>query len=318
MTKKAEKKTSAAKVKTAGIKAADFAPVGAEVLERARAEWRKTSALEMARKRQTLEFDEGPIGLAFVADQHLGNHGTDYDRAFGDAKVVSETDGLWAVSMGDIVDNFIIMKLAHARASSHITVPEEWALAKEYMTLLGPKLLAAVGGNHDFWTARLAGIDYFADMLAQVNPDALYDQDDSLITISVAGVKWRSRLRHKWQGNSIYNPTHGVERSHKWDQDFELGVGGHTHASGLARPFNAAGRDGLAVLCGSYKRVDHYARQSGFAKPNTSAAVVVIFDPVSQTMQGFNDLGLAVRTLTALRAHGKDRTAKGAGRKVRN
>lgn len=314
MTNKAQ---TAKNVKTAGLRAGDYAPMGAEVLERARAEWRRTANLERLRKQQMLEFDEGPIGLAFVADQHLGNHGTDYDRAFGDAEIIARTDGLWAVSMGDIVDNFIIMKLAHARAASHFSIPEEWALAKEYIKLLGPKLLAAVGGNHDYWTARLAGIDYFADMLEAINPDALYDQDDSLITIAVAGVKWRSRLRHKWQGNSIYNPTHGIERSHKWDHDFDLGVGGHTHASGLARPFNASGSNGLAVLCGSYKRVDHYARQRGFAKPNQSAAVVVIFDPVTQTMTGYSDLALAVRVLAALR-HEQIRDVKVAGRKLRN
>ncbi len=138
-------------------------------------------------------------------------------------------------------------------------------------------------------------------MLAAINPDVLYDQDDSLITVRVAGVQWRGRLRHKWMGNSIYNPTHGIERAHKWDQNFDFGVAGHTHVSGLARQFNAAGRDGLAVLCGSYKRVDHFARQVGFAKPNLSAAVTIIFDPTTQTMTGYNDLNLAVNVLRALR-----------------
>jgi hypothetical protein len=83
------------------------------------------------------------------------------------------------------------------------------------------------------------------------------------------------------------------------------GVGAHTHASGLARQFNNSGADGLALLCGSYKRVDKYAKQSGFPRPNASAAVAIIFDERTRTMQGFNDLQLAAQTLTALRAQVK-------------
>ena len=299
-----------------GVRVSDYTVDGAAVLVRAQQEWRRTADLEQRRAQQTLEFADGPIGIAQLADQHLGDHGTDYDRIFEDARLIAETDGLYAGTLGDVVNNFIILKLAHARAGSHITIPEELALAREYLRLIGPKLLYAVGGNHDWWTAKMAGIDYFADVLASVNPDVLYDQDDSHITLRVAGAAWRLRLRHKWRGNSIYNPTHGIERAHKWDHDFDLGVGAHTHESGLARPFNASGRDGLAVLCGSYKRVDHYARQSGFPKANPSAAVVVIFDPASGTMSGYTDVALAVRVLTALRRerHERRQTAKPAAR----
>jgi len=110
------------------------------------------------------------------------------------------------------------------------------------------------------------------------------------------------RVRHKWRGSSIYNPSHGIERAFKWDQDFEIGVGGHTHASGVVRSFNAAGSTGWAAMVGSYKRVDEFARRGGFAKANGSAAVALLFDEVSGRAVGFDDLGLCARVLTAMRS----------------
>ena len=277
-----------------------------DVLERARQQYQHTVQLEAQRASQIIRFDtDQPIGLALMADLHFGGPGTDVDRIMSDAALIAATDGLYCGFVGDMVDNFIVLKLAHARRDNRLSIPDEWALFRLLLRTVGSKLLLMIGGNHDYWTKSIAGIDYLADILASINPAALYDEDDARVTVEVGGVQWPGRLRHKWRGSSIYNDTHGIERTQKWDQDFVWGVGAHTHVSGLVRQFNAAGADGLALLCGAYKRVDVYARQVGFGKPNQSAAVMILFDPASGTMQGFNDLALSARVLTALRAHGQ-------------
>ena len=292
-------------VKITGLQARHYQRDTDEVLKEALKEWDRTQRREDKRAKQVIEFDRGPIGLALMADLHFGSPGTDYGRVFADAELIAKTEGMYAGTVGDLVDNFILAKLAHARRDNRLLIEDEWTLVKKFMSLIGPKLLLAVGGNHDYWTRLAAGIDFFTEILNGINPDALYDEDDSRVTIKIGAVSWPGRIRHKWRGASIYNETHGIERAGKWDHDFVWGVGAHTHVSGLARQFNNSGENGLALLCGAYKRVDKYARSHGFVKANQSAAVAIIFDERNGSMQGFNDLNLAARILTALRAYGR-------------
>jgi hypothetical protein len=146
--------------------------------------------------------------------------------------------------------------------------------------LAAPKLLACVAGNHDKWTAALSGIDYFREVWAEYAPDVLYDTDDLQVIVNVRGASYEWRLRHKWRGYSQYNPTHGIEKASMFDkgQRFDVGVGAHIHTAGLSRFFNNGGKTGLAVLCGTYKVFDEYAKTGGFPAPNNQQAQAIILD----------------------------------------
>lgn len=271
-----------------------------ELLEQMKGKWRKYEAMMRRKQNQSIAFDRSPVALVFVADVHLGNKGVDYDRLFREAEIIANTPGMWLISMGDLLDNFILPKMIHARFDNEVTPIGEWTLVKKYLGVVAPKLIASVNGNHEFWTTALTGIDYFKDVLERVNPDAIYDPDDALITLKVNAAEFPMRIRHLWQGNSIWNPTHGVERAAKFDGDFTIGIGGHTHASGLARQMNVAGKTGMAVLCGSYKAFDPYARQKGFAKPNGSTAVTLILSD-DGSIVGVDRLETAARMIKRLR-----------------
>lgn len=267
------------------------------ILENAIAQWRETEQKIIRRATQSISFDSGPICFAFAADLHLGDHGTNYPRVFDEADIIAKTPGMFVVTVGDMVNNFVIGKLRQARDESRIAISDEWVLTRRYLNSIAPKWLAAVAGNHDNWTNLLAGIDYFRDVAASIKPNLIYDSDDARIMVKVADVEYPIRIRHQWRGSSIYNPTHGIERAFTADHDFTLGVGAHTHVSGVARSFNASGENGLAVLCGSYKRFDMYAHRLGFPKPNRSTAVAVIFEPYAKTMIGCDNLEAAARIM---------------------
>ena len=142
-------------------------------------------------------------------------------------------------------------------------------------------------------TGKKACIDYAREKTAQAAPATIYDRDDARITIEVAGVRWPGRIRHKWLGKSIYNATHGIERAARFDQDFVWGVGAHDHRAGVARGFKMRGRSCLAVMCGTYKRIDGYARRGGYPMANESTAITTVFDPDSESMTGFESLEFA-------------------------
>lgn len=287
--------------KSRGVKASDYVIDEDDALKRAEAAHIGALDLESRRASQVIEFDTDRLfGVANLADIHAGSSGVDYPRLIRELELINRTPGLFATTVGDMVDNFILTKLAFARRDSRISIGDEWAITRKVLRLLVPKHLLAVGGNHDFWTKLMAGIDYFQSVLTSISPDTLYDTDDCRVLFKACGHEWPGRLRHKWRGSSIYNPTHGIERGYLFEYDFLWGVGAHTHASGVARTFNAGGRNGLAVLCGAYKRIDEYARQSGFPGANQSTAVVILFDPKTGGMMGVDNLQLAADILTAV------------------
>lgn len=281
-----------------GVTADEQLPNPKEVLQRASKRFAAIKTLMDRRAKQVIRFDRGPVGIVFVADNHIGNEGVDYDRMFNEAEIIASTPNLYVMQVGDLIDNFIVGKLMKVRMHTTISIPEEWALAKWYLDLLGPRLLGVCGGNHDAWTSAMSGIDVLRSTVASIRPGLLYNPDELQVTVDVAGKQWPILVRHKWQYNSVLNPTHGIERAFERNQakPFLLGVGAHTHVSGLVRQFNAGGRTGTAVLCGSYKIYDNYAQQLGAPTPNGSTAVTIIFHP-DHGLVGYDNLTLASEVL---------------------
>lgn len=258
------------------------APDPDEVWRKAEAVWHKQET-EAARKAdQVIRFNHGPACLVFMADLHLGGQGVDYPRIRREAELARDIPnaGVWLA--GDVIDNFIWGWAASIRQHTEITIPEERVLAKTVLDILGPRLIASVGGNHCGWSRKAAGIDVLRDLTARVRPDALYDTDDCTARVEVGPASVTVRVRHKWRGNSIYNATHGQERAARWDDDADIYVGAHTHTEGTARSFSVGGAKKLAVQLGAYKRIDDYARTNGFPKPDGSTAVAVIINERGQ------------------------------------
>ena len=260
--------------------------------------WRAALALSEKRKKviqkkknHQIIFEEGPVAIVFIADPHLGGRGVDYKRLDSDVTEILSTPAMYVCTVGDMVDNFIIGKLKDIRLGTPFTVSEEWALAKRVLRLLAPRMILSVSGNHDLWTYALTNIDYLSEIHQQLNPHILYAKYDHNVTITVGETSLDLRLRHQWRGSSIYNETHGIERAAKFDkgEHFDIGVGAHTHVSGLYRQFNNGGKTGHAIICGSYKFDDDFASKNGFSKPNEAAAVGVIIWP-DGTVLGSNSL----------------------------
>ena len=284
-------------VETHGVPAHQW-PDEDDVYRRACEEWERTNEHIRLRASQRLVYSHGPVCHVYSADWHLGGSGVDYPRLFGELELIADTPGMRLVLLGDLVNQFVIGRLRQARDNARLAICDEWALVRRALRIAGHKLDACIGGNHDGWAELLIGIDYFREVVASIRPDVLYDADDARVTLQIGDWEIPARFRHKWQGSSIYNDTHGIERAAKWDQDFLLGVGAHYHRGGLARPFLVGGKHGMAAVLGSYKRNDRYSRRGGFPKPGPDAAVAVMFDEETRTMTGFSNLEMAARFMS--------------------
>lgn len=265
-------------------------PDESAVVKRAFEEWRLVEKMQARRETQKIIFSSGPIALIQFADLHLGDGGVNYPRLWEETKLVANMPGAYVIVGGDVTNDFIIGSLRQARDEARFSIPDEWALFRAWLRIIAHKIKIAVAGNHNNWPKLLTGMDYFEDVLGDWVQDALYDPDEVVVDIIVGDFTQKHKIRHIWRGSSIYNDTHGVERSAKFDSAFDVGWASHTHASGLVRSFNVEGRTGWSMLSGSYKRVDTYARRRGFRKPNKATAVGLLIDPDERTCVGFDNL----------------------------
>lgn len=287
-----------------GVKAGEL-PDEEEVYQRALAQYRKARALADRKWRQSIVWNAPAVALVFVGDQHLGDPGTDLPRCFREAELIRDTPGMYAWLMGDLLNNFVIGRLRQARDNVALGICDEWALVRRYLRVIGPKVVGVTGGNHDHWSALLTGVDYFREVIAGIAPDVLYDSDDSRVALTVggreAGHTFKLRARHKWRGHSMWNVTHGQERSAHFDEDADIYVGAHTHAAGVARGFTMGGKSKLAMQCGSYKAhdIDAYSRREGFHMPNSTTAVTAILTERGDAT-GFESLDLAADVIEGL------------------
>jgi len=275
-----------------GIRREDYEPDEDEVYETALRLWRRSSRMAAERGAQLLAFDKGPLALTFVADLHLGDRDTNYPRLFAEAELIANTPGMYVGLVGDLVNNFIIGKLTQLRLETRLAIPDEVVLLRRYLRLIGSKVLMSCGGNHEYWSTLVSGLDYFRDIVAEAAPGALVDPDQIDVVVQVGETCYPGRVRHRWRRRSIYNATHGIEAAYKWEHFGLWGVAAHYHESGLAREFNADGQTGLALVCGSYKPEERYARRLGFPAPNAGTAVTVVFTE-ADGMLGFSNLRLA-------------------------
>lgn len=228
------------------------------------------------KKHQRVRFDHGPVALFYVGDEHLGNAGTDVARVFDEQAQIMATPGSYVVATGDSVDNMIIGKLLADRMKPGLSVWESWELARHYFAGYKNRMLAHIGGNHNGWTLKLSGIDYSRD----ITPNGvLYDSDEIRMTVHVGHHEFRIRSRHKYPGNSIYNPTHGLERAARFDTpDFDVFTGAHVHKGAMAREFNLNGRRKIALLSGTFKTEDDYGREVGFSGNDGSTACGLVLE----------------------------------------
>jgi len=254
------------------------------------------------RDRSSISFPGGkPIALAFISDIHFGSQGTDYVRAFADAEVVASTPGMYAVFHGDGIDNFIPGKLERARRSAPVTIDEEWELFKIWLEKISDKLVVAVSGNHDNWTRMLGGVDFLKGLLPA---KVLYDPDELCVRVSLGdSASWCVLIRHKTRFNSVYNPLHGIKQTVRFHSvDPDIAVSGHVHKGAVYEVWYHQGIRRLAVLTGTYKREDEYARREGFVSGGgTGTAVVVILKP-DGSMIPIDDIETGAEILQRLRA----------------
>ncbi len=251
------------------------------------------------RKNQGIEFPPEPFAFAMLGDTHVGGAGVDYRSLKEDAELIRDTPGMYALFGGDATNNWIVGKLQALQRNEIMSHSASWALFLDWLDTIGDSLAAVIVGNHNVWTTKVSGYDPLAKHLEHAA--VLYDEDEIVFTLACGELEQRWKVRHKWRHGSVFNVTHGIEVGwERGDDEFDVGVGFHTHNGTFARPFWRQGKRRTAVQLGTYKREDAYAREQGFSNPPGLGRAAMVGHPDGRS-QWFDDLTTAAEHLAMWR-----------------
>lgn len=256
---------------------------------------------KQARKqRQSITLPDEPVAIAFLSDLHIGSSGTDYAAIRDDAQLVRDTPGMYAVFHGDGMDNWVVSKLTQLQRGQALGFDAERLLFEDWMSMIAPKLIAWVEGNHDLWTEKLVGVNPNRKYLDDAR--MLWDRNQCVFSLEHCSHTRRIKIRHKWRYSSIYNPTHGLQVGwERGDDDYDIAVGGHTHIGTMCHSFYRHGRIRHAILTGTYKVIDSFGEEIGFPRPKGRGCGALVLTPDGE--QIFVDtLPMATQFLAYLRS----------------
>lgn len=247
-----------------------------EVVEQLKVRYARLAASDEARRLVPVRIaGDQPIGLLPFGDLHLDDPGCNIDLVEQHARLVRSTPGLWAITPGDFLNNWI-GKLSRLHGTQNVTRDEGFALVGWFVELARDWLVAVLG-NHDVWTDDQGALIGWITK----NAGAWSQKHDVRLALRFSNRREvRVHCRHKFPGNSIYNSVHGELRSAIFGHRDHLKLGGHTHTSGYhveADPDTGIAMHLLKVH--GYKRHDDHARAEGFTEKYLGPSATVVINP---------------------------------------
>lgn len=264
-----------------------------------RAEDRNAKHIEghKAREKFSVDFPQNqPIGISFISDQHIApGESVDMARMRADAEYVRDTPNLYAILMGDGVNNHI--KHRGAMMAARSTPGDQWKLFDYYLAIFAPKILAMCSGNHDGFTDMMAGID-MVQWIAQ-RQKICYSPAAFRMEVKVGGYHYKVAARHQYRMNSSFNQTHAVKQWQRLgDEEFDIGAVGHHHEPAMESS-SYRGQETWVCRPGSYQISSGFSRQYGYNSAYPTCPTVILW-PGKRDMAGFSDMRKAGGFLKSL------------------
>lgn len=240
-----------------------------------------------------------PIAISFTSDWHLDIKSCDLNRLKEDIDLIANTDGIFAVAGGDLLNNAI--KHQSMILESAQSPEDELQLLQYFLEQYKGKLIALCCGNHEDWTKVAAGVDVLR-ILARENKIA-YSENFFLLDLIIGKIKYKCLVAHRYsRGNSCLMPIHVCQTIHRESPlaaDVDIISVGHHHEPAIGT-FIRQGRKIWGCRTGSYQIYSKYARMKGFI-PGEPSCPTFIFDPNKKMIIGFADLREAISALSGLR-----------------
>ncbi len=213
--------------------------------------------------------------IACISDTHFGSAYTDAVRIQEDKNLISETDNVFALFVGDLID--YVPSSPHKTISYEQVFPQATqskGMALKYVKELGHKILLMLSGCHMNWEYAQTG-EYFTEEAAQQTVSKQFFPDAVVLNLTVGKISYKLYLSHKIGGGSSYNPAHAMYRRAREMLDFDCGITAHKHTPAIAVQ-NIRQKDVTVINCGTYKKVGTFANKVGYIQQPLSIPGIYI------------------------------------------
>lgn len=235
-----------------------------------------------------------PVTLTLISDAHISAHGTDLAALLEYADFVAQTPDVYALGMGDLLDNPIKHK-----GGNVAQVADDLRFLDLWVGRFKGKLLGTTSGNHDDWSKVLAGTDHLLQLAKRHRIH--YAPDELLWDVEIVDptdpdhvtAQYRVYTRHQWRRGSALNPCHACwtwwqEEGPNWEAIPDVLAIGHNHVSAVeSRQYEA--RDMWALRPGTFQKDSAFARAKGFGRYRATTPAIVLPPTRSQRVQCFAD-----------------------------
>lgn len=243
------------------------------------------------------QYPDLPIAILLFCDSHIGSIRTDYELIEHDLEIVRQMPNFYMVTNGDEVDNFVVNKFPTG-IFEDIVDPTLQALvfrkSVEDLDKAG-KLVGMSFGNHNDWS-YWAGVDWNNTWLRDFSAPVL--STGGKLTLKLGEQEYIMAITHRYWGYSRFNPTNACKRylEHEYP-DAEIIFLGHTHTAVKEEFQRPEGQDRVAVVGGTYKVFDEYARKAGIGGRGQRGGITILLYPDSHKIQAFYKIEDAVDIL---------------------
>jgi len=236
------------------------------------------------------EYPDIPVAFTYMPDIHYGSMHVDYDLLNKHMGIVEDTPNMAIILGGDMTDNFSPKHIPEGMLGDGVS-PE--LQTRAFMGKLldldqKSKIGAICFGNHDDWTFRSAGMDYYNTFMGDFQAPIFGKGGTLQIFVGEGGQRYQVGINHTHWGNSKINPTNAAKRAMEYSYpDSDIGLLGHVHVS-AGEQYDRGGNQKIAVIGGTYKVDDSFSAKWGMGVPGRAGYTIMMW-PNEKKMQLFRE-----------------------------
>ena len=242
--------------------------------------------------------DKKPVGITFVGDPHLGSNSCNVPLLRSDVDIMSNTDGVYCVNLGDTADNWSYGNLVRLYADNDVSRKTERRLARWFLQEAGVPWIVWLMGNHDAMAGEFP--TYLKTLNAHQIPMLDWRAKFKLTFPNEREVRIDASHNHK--GTSIYNRLHGQKRAALWNENADIYVAGHHHNWAMTQEELDDGRVVCLARARGYKWTDDFTVRHGFHDNVQGASIMFVIDASEESLtkriKPFSDLEEGAEYLT--------------------
>lgn len=258
---------------------------------------KKQAAYRSEKTYLDLRHADGPIGMVYSSDWHLGSLGCDYDQMQKDLDFLFATPNIGLATVGDLKDNFGSFKNVAAIHSQAFAGDLQNLVLEDIATRLvqANKLWIITWDNHSVeFDERVIGYEaanfIWREGVRQNKVIAL--EGEGFVELHIGETFYTHMIVHQSRFSSMWNKLHGNKRLYQMRFPAHVIATGHTHSPdfeqythyelGEEMGYDFGGRSYL-VKTGTYKTKDNYS-QRYFGQPSIGTPTIVYF-PMPQNQR---------------------------------